>query len=238
MAEEKKEAAAVKAEADKKPAKKTAPKAEAKPAVKVEEKKAEEKKPEAKTEHKGNIAPKYLSRVQADYQQRVIPALVKQFGYTSSMAAPKLIKIVINMGVGEAASNAKEMEDAVSDLTLISGQKPVVTKAKKAIANFKLREGQPIGCKVTLRGLRMYDFYDKLVSIALPRVRDFHGVPKDSFDGRGNYALGVKEQLIFPEIDYDKISHLRGMDIIIVTSAQTDKEAYALLEMLGMPFAK
>ncbi|MCI2069167.1 MAG: 50S ribosomal protein L5 [Bacilli bacterium] len=179
-----------------------------------------------------------MSRVQVDWKERVAPLLMKQFGYTSIMAVPKLEKIVLNMGVGEAASNAKEIEDAVADMTLIAGQKPVVTKTKKAIANFKIREDQPIGCKVTLRGIRMYDFFDKLVSIDLPRVRDFHGIPTNSFDGRGNYALGIKEQLIFPEIDYDKISHLRGMDIIIVTSAKTDKEAYALLEALGMPFRK
>jgi large subunit ribosomal protein L5 len=201
-----------------------------------------EKKPEApankKENKKGFQQAAVVSRVEADYKARVVPALMKEFNYSSVMECPKLVKIVLNMGVGEAAANAKEMDDAVADLTLISGQHPVVTKAKKAIANFKLREGQPIGCKVTLRGLRMYDFYDKLVSIALPRVRDFHGVPTDSFDSRGNYALGVKEQIIFPEIDYDKISHIRGLDIIIVTSAKTDKEAFALLKELGMPFRK
>ena len=181
---------------------------------------------------------KVVSRVQEDYKNRIVPELMKKFGYTSVMQAPRLEKIVLNMGVGEAVTNAKEIEDAVADLTLIAGQKPVICKSKKAIANFKLREGQPIGCKVTLRGIRMYDFFDKLVSIDLPRVRDFHGVSSSSFDGRGNYALGVKEQLMFPEIDYDKISHLRGMDIVIVTSAKTDKEAFALLELLGMPFAK
>ena len=154
------------------------------------------------------------------------------------MQVPHLEKIVINMGVGEAAANSKEIEEAVNELTLIAGQHPVITKSKKAIANFKIREGQSIGCKVTLRGIRMYDFFDKLVTIALPRVRDFRGVSKNSFDSRGNYALGIKEQLIFPEIDYDKINHLRGMDIIIVTSARTDEEAYALLEALGMPFRK
>ena len=188
--------------------------------------------------NKGFHKPQIESRVAVDYKERIVPALMKEFGYKSVMEVPHLEKIVINMGVGEGASNAKEVEDAVADLTLIAGQKPVVTKAKKAIANFKLREGAPIGCKVTLRGLRMFDFFDKLVSIDLPRVRDFHGVPSSSFDGRGNYALGVKEQLIFPEIDYDKISHLRGMDIIIVTSAKTDKEAFALLTAMGMPFAK
>jgi large subunit ribosomal protein L5 len=236
MADEIKKEAVKAAPAAKKAPVKEAKAAKAAPAPKTEEKK--EEKPAVKTTQKGCAKPAVVSRVKVDYQNRVIPLLSKQFGYTSPFACPKLIKIVINMGVGEATTNAKEIEDAVSDLTLISGQKPVVTKAKKAIANFKLREGQPIGCKVTLRGLRMYDFFDKLVSIDLPRVRDFHGVPTNSFDGRGNYALGVKEQLIFPEIDYDKISHLRGMDIIIVTSAETDKEAYALLEAMGMPFAR
>lgn len=184
--------------------------------------------------HKAQIT----SRVVENYKANVVPAMMKEFGYKSVMEVPHLEKIVINMGVGEGTTNAKEVEDAAADLALIAGQKPVITKAKKAIANFKLREGQPIGCKVTLRGIHMYDFFDKLVSIDLPRVRDFHGVSGESFDGRGNYALGVKEQLIFPEIDYDKISHLRGMDIIIVTSAKTDKEAYSLLKYLGMPFAK
>lgn len=188
--------------------------------------------------NKGFHKPAIQSRVVENYKTNVVPALMKEFGYKNVNEVPHLVKIVLNMGVGEAVANAKEVEDAVSDMTLIAGQKPVVTKAKKAIANFKLREGQAIGCKVTLRGIHMFDFFDKLVSIDLPRVRDFHGVPSESFDGRGNYALGVKEQLIFPEIDYDKISHLRGMDIIIVTSAKTDKEAYALLKALGMPFAK
>lgn len=179
-----------------------------------------------------------VSRVEVNYKENIVPALMKKFNYSSVMQVPHLEKIVINMGVGEAASNSKEIEEAIADLRLIAGQQPVVTKSKKAIANFKIREDQTIGCKVTLRGIRMYDFFDKLVSIALPRVRDFRGVSKNSFDTRGNYALGVKEQLIFPEIDYDKIAHLRGMDIIIVTSAKTDEEAYALLEALGMPFRK
>ena len=154
------------------------------------------------------------------------------------MEVPKLSKIVVNMGVGEAAANSKEIEEAVNELTLIAGQHPVITKSKKAIANFKIREGQSIGCKVTLRGIRMYDFFDKLVTIALPRVRDFRGVSKNAFDGRGNYTLGVKEQLIFPEIDYDKVSKLRGMDIVIVTTAHKDEEAYSLLDLMGMPFKK
>lgn len=225
MAEEKK-VAATKAV---KTTKAKAPKAEAK---------KEEVAPAASSYNKGFHAAEVVSRVEEDFKKRVTPDLMKKFNYSSVMEVPHLEKIILNMGVGEAAANSKEIEDAVADMTLIAGQKPVICKAKKAIANFKLREGQPIGCKVTLRGIRMYDFFDKLVSIDLPRVRDFHGVPTDSFDSRGNYALGVKEQLIFPEIDYDKISHLRGMDIIIVTSAKTDKEAYALLEELGMPFKK
>lgn len=178
------------------------------------------------------------NRLHARYKSEIVPALVKKFGYTSIMQAPRLEKIVINVGVGEATSNEKALEDAVKDLTIISGQKPVITKAKKSIATFKVREGQSIGCKVTLRGVRMYEFLDKLVSISLPRVRDFRGVSKNAFDGHGNYTLGVKEQLIFPEIDYDKVSKIRGMDVVIVTTANTDEEAYALLEMIGMPFKK
>ena len=154
------------------------------------------------------------------------------------MQAPKFEKIVINIGVGDATQNAKALEDSVAELAAITGQAPVITKAKKSIATFKLREGQAIGCKVTLRGTRMYEFYDKLVSIALPRVRDFRGVSKNAFDGHGNYTLGVKEQLIFPEIDYDKVSKIRGMDVVIVTTAQTDEEAFALLREMGMPFKK
>ena len=154
------------------------------------------------------------------------------------MMAPKIEKIVVNMGVGEATGNSKVLDDAVADLTTLSGQKPVITKAKKSIASFKLREGQAIGCKVTLGGERMYEFLDKLISIALPRVRDFRGISRNSFDGHGNYTLGVKEQLIVPEIDYDKISKIRGMDIVIVTTARSDKEAEALLEKMGMPFRK
>jgi large subunit ribosomal protein L5 len=154
------------------------------------------------------------------------------------MEVPKLEKIVINMGVGDAVSNSKLLDDAVNELTVIAGQKPVITKAKKSVANFKVREGYPIGCKVTLRGVRMYDFLDKLVSIALPRVRDFRGVSKDSFDGRGNYTLGVKEQLIFSEVDYDQVKKIRGMDIVLVTTAKTDEEAKSLLAHLGVPFKK
>jgi large subunit ribosomal protein L5 len=180
----------------------------------------------------------YANRLQQKYAETVAPALFEKFGYSSTMQIPALVKVVINIGVGEATSNSKMLDDAAAELALITGQKPVITKAKKSIASFKLREGQPIGCKVTLRGVRMYEFLDKLLSIALPRVRDFRGVNKNAFDGRGNYTLGIKEQLIFPEIDYDKVSKIRGMDIVIVTTAGTDEEAYSLLELLGMPFQK
>ena len=179
-----------------------------------------------------------MNRLQEKYNTEVKANLMKKFGFTSSMECPKLVKIVINMGVGEAVANPKALEEAVAELTSIAGMKPVITKAKKSIANFKLREGMPIGCKVTLRGERMYEFFDKLVSISLPRVRDFHGVSNTAFDGRGNYTLGVKEQIIFPEIQYDKVNKLRGMDIVIVTSAKNNEEARALLQELGMPFAK
>ena len=179
-----------------------------------------------------------MNRLQEKYQNFVKPELAKKFSYKSSMQIPKVEKIVINMGVGDAVSNSKVLDDAVEELTQITGQKPVITKAKHSIANFKLREGMPIGCKVTLRGERMYQFLDKLVSIALPRVRDFHGVNGNSFDGRGNYTLGVKEQLIFPEINFDKVKKVRGMDIVIVTTAKTDEEGRTLLQLMGMPFRK
>lgn len=179
-----------------------------------------------------------MSRLLEKYKTDVVSALVKEFNYSSVMQAPRVEKVVINMGVGDAITNAKALEDAVAELTTIAGQKPVITKAKKSIANFKLREGMSIGCKVTLRGERMYVFLDKLMNIALPRVRDFRGVSNEAFDGRGNYTLGIKEQLIFPEINYDKVNRVRGMDIIIVTSAQTNQEGRALLSNLGMPFAK
>ena len=179
-----------------------------------------------------------MNRLQEDYQNSVRKELAAKFNYKSSMEIPKLEKIVINMGVGDAVANAKVLDDAVEELTQISGQKPVVTKAKKSIANFKLREGMPIGCKVTLRGERMYEFLDKLVSIALPRVRDFRGINGNAFDGRGNYTLGVKEQLIFPEINFDKVKKIRGMDIVIVTTAKSDEEGRTLLQLLGMPFRK
>ena len=177
-------------------------------------------------------------KLKEQYQTEVLPALVKQFNYTSVMQAPRLEKIVVNMGVGEAISNAKVLDDAVADMTQITGQKPVITKAKKSIANFKLREEMPIGCKVTLRGDKMYDFLEKIIKVALPRVRDFRGISGSSFDGRGNYTFGLKEQIIFPEIDYDKISKVRGMDITIVTTADSDQEGYALLKEFGMPFKK
>ena len=179
-----------------------------------------------------------MNRVKEKYLNTVKPALIEKFNYTSVMQAPKLDKIVINMGVGDAMANSKALDAAVEDLTQIVGQKPIITKAKKSIANFKLREGMPIGCKVDLRGEQMYEFLDKLVSISLPRVRDFHGVNDNAFDGRGNYTLGIKEQLIFPEINYDKVMKIRGMDIVIVTTAQTDEEGRALLSLLGMPFRK
>lgn len=179
-----------------------------------------------------------MNRVQEKYLNDVKPALMEKFQYKSVMQVPKIEKIVVNMGVGDAKVNAKLLDAAVADLTLITGQKPVITKAKKSIANFKIREGQAIGCKVTLRGIKMWDFYDKLVSISLPRVRDFRGLPKNAFDGRGDYTIGIKEQLIFPEIVYDKVVKVRGMDIIIVTTANTDAEARELLTQLGMPFRK
>ncbi|MHC1734573.1 MAG: 50S ribosomal protein L5 [Erysipelotrichaceae bacterium] len=179
-----------------------------------------------------------MNRLNEKYVNTVVPALVKQFNYSSVMQAPKVLKVVVNMGVGDAIANAKALEEAVSEMTQLTGQKPVITKAKKSIANFKLREGMSIGCKVTLRGEKMYEFLDKLVNVALPRVRDFRGVSINAFDGRGNYTLGVKEQLIFPEINFDKVNKVRGMDIVIVTSANTDEEGRALLKELGMPFEK
>ena len=179
-----------------------------------------------------------MNRLKEKYVNEITPALVSKFEYKSVMQAPQVNKIVINMGVGEAVQNTKSLDSAVEELQTITGQKPVVTKAKKSIAGFRLREGMPIGCKVTLRGERMYDFLDKLIAISLPRVRDFRGVSNKSFDGRGNYTLGVKEQLIFPEIDYDKVNKVRGMDIVIVTTANSDEEARELLTQFGMPFQK
>ena len=179
-----------------------------------------------------------MSRLKETYQNEIVDAMIKKFGYKNIMEVPKLDKIVINMGVGEAKENAKILESAMKDLEIIAGQKPITTKAKNSIANFKIREGMPIGCKVTLRGEKMYEFLDRLVNLALPRVRDFRGVNPNAFDGRGNYALGIKEQLIFPEIEYDKVDKVRRMDIIFVTTANTDEEARELLTQFNMPFAK
>ena len=179
-----------------------------------------------------------MSRLKEMYKDEIVDAMIKKFGYKNIMEVPKLDKIVINMGVGEAKENSKVLDTAISDLEIIAGQKAVVTKAKKSIANFKIREGLPIGCKVTLRGEKMYDFADRLINLALPRVRDFRGVSANSFDGRGNYALGIKEQLIFPEIEYDKVDKVRGMDVIFVTTANTDEEARELIRLFGMPYVK
>ena len=179
-----------------------------------------------------------MSRYRDFYKDTIVDALIKKFGYKNINEVPKLEKIVVNMGVGEAKENVKVLDSAVGDLEKITGQKPIITKAKKSVANFKVREGMPIGCKVTLRGERMYEFADRLINLALPRVRDFRGVNPNAFDGRGNYALGIKEQLIFPEIEYDKIDKVRGMDVIFVTTARTDEEARELLAQFKMPFAK
>ena len=178
------------------------------------------------------------SRLKDMYKNEIVDAMIKKFGYKNVMEVPKLDKIVVNMGVGEAKENAKVLEAAVGDMEIITGQKAIITKAKHYIANFKIREGQSIGCKTTLRGDKMYEFLDRLVNLALPRVRDFRGVSANSFDGRGNYALGIKEQIIFPEIEYDKVDKVRGMDIIFVTTAKTDEEARELLRLFNMPFAK
>ena len=179
-----------------------------------------------------------MSRLKDQYQNEIVDAMIKKFGYKNIMEVPKLDKVVINMGVGEAKDNAKLLESAIADMEMIAGQKAVVTRAKNSVANFKIREGMPIGCKVTLRGEKMYEFVDRLINLALPRVRDFRGVNPNAFDGRGNYALGIKEQLIFPEIEYDKIDKVRGMDVIFVTTAKTDEEARELLTQFNMPFAK
>ena len=238
MAETKKPAAksaAVKKPAAKTTATKSAPKAKVE---KVEEVKVEAPKaaPKAKKVSKG--APKRVNttRLLEQYNNEIKKALMEKYHYSSVMEVPHLEKIVINVGVGEALTNNKAIDEVVNEIGLITGQHPVTTKAKKSIATFKLREGQTIGVKVTLRDVRMYEFFDRLVSIALPRVRDFRGVSKNSFDGHGNYTLGIKEQLIFPEIDYDKVNKIRGMDIVIVTSAKSDDEAFSLLDALGMPF--
>ena len=177
-----------------------------------------------------------MERLQEKYKNEVAPTLTEKFGYKNAMQLPKVEKIIINMGVGEAVGNPKALDSAVGDLTIISGQKPVLTRAKKSLAAWKLREGMPIGCKVTLRGTRMYQFLDKFMNVVLPRVRDFRGVSAKAFDGRGNYSIGLKEQLIFPEIEYDKIDKLRGMNIVVVTTAKSDEEAHELLRLMGMPF--
>lgn len=177
-----------------------------------------------------------MSRLRDKYQNEVIPSLKERFGYKNTMEVPRLVKVVVNMGVGEATQDAKAIDAAVNDLTQIVGQKPIVTRAKKSIAAFKVRTGMPVGCMVTLRGERMYEFLDKLFNIALPRIRDFRGVSPKSFDGRGNFSLGLREQLIFPEINYDKIDKIRGMDVVVVTSAKSDEEAFELLKFLGLPF--
>ena len=179
-----------------------------------------------------------MSRLKEQYQNEIVDAMIKKFGYKNIMEVPKLDKVVINMGVGEAKDNAKLLESAIADMEKIAGQKAVVTRAKNSVANFKIREGMPIGCKVTLRGEKMYEFVDRLINLSLPRVRDFRGENPNAFDGRGNYALGIKEQLIFPEIEYDKIDKVRGMDVIFVTTAKTDEEARELLTQFNMPFAK
>ncbi len=179
-----------------------------------------------------------MSRLKDMYKDEIVDAMIKKFGYKNAMEVPKIDKIVLNMGVGEAKDNAKVLENAVSDMETIAGQKAVITKAKNSIANFKIREGQSIGCRTTLRGEKMYEFLDRLVNLALPRVRDFRGVNPNSFDGRGNYALGIKEQIIFPEVEYDKVDKIRGLDVAIVTTAKTDEEARELLRLFNMPFAK
>jgi len=216
---------------------------EAKAKAKTKGKKAEggaegKAKKDAKVAAEKPSEPPRPPRLRQQYREQVVPALMQRFGYKNRMQVPRLEKIVVNMGMGDAISNSKLLEAAVADMTQITGQKPVVTKAKKSIANFKLREGMPIGCRVTLRGAHMYEFYDRLVNVALPRIRDFRGVPTKSFDGRGNYTLGLKEQINFPEIDYDKIMQLMGMDITFVTTAQTDEESRELLALMNMPFRK
>jgi large subunit ribosomal protein L5 len=177
------------------------------------------------------------ARLRERYQREIVPALTKEFNFSNPMQVPRVEKVVINIGMGEALQNAKSMDAALSDLTAIAGQKPVVTRARKSIANFKLREGQPIGAMVTLRGERMYEFLDRLISIALPRIRDFRGVSRRSFDGRGNYSIGLREQIVFPEVDYDRVDKLRGLEVAIVTTARNDNEGYALLKNMGMPFS-
>lgn len=202
----------------------------------AKEKDKGKEKGKEKEQEKGSPKTKYIPRLKEKYRKEVVPSLMKRFGYGNLMQVPRLEKIVINIGVGEAIQNVKFLESSINDLTIITGQKPIMRRAKKSISNFKLREGAPIGCCVTLRKDRMLDFFDKLVNIAIPRIRDFRGVPAKSFDGRGNFNLGLKEQLIFPEIDYDKVEKIRGMNITICTTADTDEEGLELLKALGMPF--
>jgi large subunit ribosomal protein L5 len=210
-------------------------KVEKAPKAEAAEKPGKAEKAEKKVE-KASRPMDYTPRLKADYDERIVPAMTERFGYKNRMEVPRLEKIVINMGVGEATQDKKRVETAAAEMQAISGQKPVITKAKKSIAQFKLREGMPIGCKVTLRRERMYEFLDRLVTIALPRVRDFRGLNPKSFDGRGNYALGLKEQIIFPEINYDQIDKVRGMDVIVTTTAKTDEEARELLRLFNFPF--
>jgi large subunit ribosomal protein L5 len=206
----------------------------------AEEKKPKKAKKDRKKEAEPEASPRveegYIARLLARYREEISPALQKRFGYKNSMEVPKLRKIVVNMGVGDGLKDAKLMDAAIEDLMTITGQRPKVTRAKKSVASFKLRKGMAIGCKVTMRGLRMYEFLDRLVNVAIPRIRDFRGLPADSFDGHGNYTFGIKEQIVFPEIDYDKVVKIRGMDITVNTSASTDEEAFELLRALGMPF--
>ena len=222
----------------------TQPEAQAEPTEQAEaaqpepaaEPKAEQKQPKAEPKKAKPVDPNYVARLRRDYDERIVAAMIERFGYKNKLQVPRLEKIVINMGVGEATQDKKRVETAATEMQQIAGQKPVITKAKKSIAQFKLREGMPIGCKVTLRRERMYEFLDRLVTIALPRVRDFRGLNPRSFDGRGNYALGLKEQIIFPEINYDQIDKVRGMDVIITTTAKTDEEARELLRLFNFPF--
>jgi large subunit ribosomal protein L5 len=204
--------------------------------VAEENKSKKGKKEKQEAEVSTRVEEGYTARLLAQYKKEIMPALMKRFGYKNALQVPKLRKIVVNMGVGDGLKDAKLMDAAVDDMMTITGQRPVVTRAKKSVASFKLRKGMPVGCKVTLRGLRMYEFFDRLVNVAIPRIRDFRGLAADSFDGHGNYTFGIREQMVFPEIDYDKVVKIRGMDIIMNTTAQTDEEAFELLKALGMPF--
>jgi large subunit ribosomal protein L5 len=204
--------------------------------VAEENKSKKGKKGKQEAEASTGVEKGYTARLLAQYKEEVVPALLKRFDYKNVLQVPKLRKIVVNMGVGDGLKDAKLMDAAVEDMMTITGQRPVVTRAKKSVASFKLRKGMAVGCKVTLRGMRMYEFFDRLVNVAIPRIRDFRGLPADSFDGHGNYTFGIKEQMVFPEIDYDKVVKIRGMDIIMNTTAKTDEEAFELLKALGMPF--